>query len=183
MYDFDNIDKKNFLDVLAYLLWDKDTDQEYIFWHIGLCKRLYNAIVQDFKSQLALKVAADDIRAINSECYDLGIILFMEKRLELIEERLIQRKEDYELGTKEPDCDYGTIALSNDQETAELTKVLIEYSVKLEKMVVKLRSRVNDLTPKDKPTPYPELHSGFYEVFHDYPAYIHYRFFFEPELD
>ena len=182
MYDFDNTDKKNLLDVLAFLLWDKDIDPEYIFWNIELCKRLYKAIVQDFKSQLALKVLEDDIRAINSECYDLATIFFMEKRLDLIEERLSQRKKDY-AGAREPECDYGTIALCNEQETAELTKAILDYSAKLEKMVVNLRSRVNDMTPKDEPKPYPELHSDFYEVFYDYPAYIHYRFFFEPELD
>lgn len=180
MYDFDNTDKKNLLDVLAYLLWDKDTDREYIFWHIELCKRLYIAIVRDFRNQLAQKPKEDDIHIINAESFDLGMISFLEKRLMLIEERLEKRKKSHTLSSGEPSCNYG-IALCNDMETAELTKALLDYSAKLEKMVVKLRSRVNDLSLKNEPAPYPDLHSGFYESFYDYQAYSHYRFFFEPE--
>lgn len=90
-----NLDKKYLLDLLAYLLWEEKTAHELSFSHINLCKRLYQEILQELKNQAAHwknSSHQDDFGAINLQCQDLGNLFFLEKRLELIEERLASKK-------------------------------------------------------------------------------------------
>ncbi len=182
MYHFSNSQKKEILDILAYLLWDKSTNHEYMIGRTELCKRLYIEIMRDLREQVAQLPSQDVIKAINAESFDSGMIMFLEKRLDLIEEFTEKRARDSDVCNKSPNCHYRSTAILNDLETAKLTKAFLEYIEELEEMVIKLRSEVNVLTAKNELTPYPQLRKDIRKTFHDYLAYIHYRFFFEPEL-
>ncbi|MEW5784050.1 MAG: hypothetical protein AB1767_03020 [Bacillota bacterium] len=76
---------------------------------------------------------------------------------------------------REPVYDDVTLALIEEQKTAELVKALVEYAKTLENMVVELRKWVNALTPPGKSEPFPDLHGDIYEVFYDYPAYQRFK--------
>ncbi|MDW7650822.1 MAG: hypothetical protein SCM57_05730, partial [Bacillota bacterium] len=60
-------------------------------------------------------------------------------------------------------------------------RALLQYTKKLETMVVDLRAEVNSLTPADKPSPYFDIHSDIYEVFYDYPGYTRFEEIFEDQ--
>ncbi len=81
---------------------------------------------------------------------------------------------------KEPMYDDWTLELIETQQVEELITALIKYCVRLEKQVVNLRCRVNRLTPKNQPKPYPELHSNIYQVFYGYEAYSKFEHLFKP---
>lgn len=53
----------------------------------------------------------------------------------------------------------------DDMNNIQLIINLLNYSKKLEGMVIELREEVNELTPEDKEIPYFELHSDIYESF------------------
>ncbi len=72
---------------------------------------------------------------------------------------------------REPIYDDTALYLHEEQEVAELVKAYAEYAKTLEKMVVKLRSQINVLTPAGQREPFPDLHEDIYEVFYDFPAY------------
>ncbi len=90
-----NMDKKYLLDMLAYLLWDDKTAHEFGFLHINLCKKIYKEILEELKRQAAhwqnSSPGRNDFGTINLECQDLGNLFFLEKRLEMIEERIAKR--------------------------------------------------------------------------------------------
>ncbi len=75
----------------------------------------------------------------------------------------------------EPMYDIKMLELIEKQETAELISTVLGYTKNLEKMVLDLRSQVNNLTPAGQPKPYFDLHSDIYEAFYDYPAYQKYQ--------
>ena len=65
-----NVDKKQLLDILALLLWGAD-----------------------LKSQIASRHSTlDDYKTLNMRCRDLSDLYFLEKRLELIEESLAEKR-------------------------------------------------------------------------------------------
>lgn len=70
-----------------------------------------------------------------------------------------------------------------DMDNIEFIINLLNYSKKLEGMVIKLREEVNELTPEDKEIPYFELHSDIYESFFDYPTVIKYQKYIEMYFD
>ena len=70
---------------MALLLWEEQTAPE-----VSSMKRLYKEILVDLKSQIACRHnAPDDYEALNMKCRDLSDLYFLEKRLELIEERYV----------------------------------------------------------------------------------------------
>ena len=91
-----NIGKKNLLDLLAYLLWEENTAQELSVFHIDFGKRLYKEILEELKRQAAhwqnISPNRYDFGTLNLGCQDLGNLFFLEKRLEMIEQRLAERK-------------------------------------------------------------------------------------------
>lgn len=76
---------------------------------------------------------------------------------------------------EEPMYDTEMLELIEEQQTAELISAVLRYTKDLEKMVIDLRSQVNNLTAAGQPKPYFDLHSDIYEVFYDYPAYQQYQ--------
>ena len=91
-----NVDKKHLLDMLALLLWEEKTLYELSPFHIQLGKRLYKEILADLKSRVAYwqNTSSDrcDFGTLNTGCRDLSDLYFLEKRLELIEQRLAESK-------------------------------------------------------------------------------------------
>lgn len=71
----------------------------------------------------------------------------------------------------------------DDMDNIDFIINLLNYSKKLEGMVIKLREEVNELTPEDKEIPYFELHSDIYESFFDYPTVIKYQKYIEMYFD
>lgn len=90
-----NMDKKYLLDVLAYFLWEEKTACELGFLYIRLCKRLYKEILEELKKEAALwqdsSPYRDDFGTINRKCQDIGDLFFLEKRLEMLEQRLAEK--------------------------------------------------------------------------------------------
>lgn len=97
MYALDcNLNKKNLLDLLAYVLWEENTANELSDFHIRFGQRLYKEILQELKGQAQQwrnSTYQDSFGDINLECQDLGNLFFLEKRLEMIEQRLEERTE------------------------------------------------------------------------------------------
>ncbi len=52
-----------------------------------------------------------------------------------------------------------------------MVEALAQYCVSLEKQIIELRRRVNELTPPTETKPFFELYSDLYESFYDYEAY------------
>ncbi len=90
------MDKKYLLDMLAYLLWEEKTAYDLGFMYIKLCKNLYKEILEELKNQAAQWQNSpshqDDFGAINMKCQDFGDLFFLEKRLEMLEQRLAERR-------------------------------------------------------------------------------------------
>jgi len=80
---------------------------------------------------------------------------------------------------REPTHDDDTLELIVELQTFELITGLCEYARSLEKMVIELRSQVNNLTPLWQPKPYAELYSDIFEAFDDYRAYQRFKEAFE----
>ena len=80
---------------------------------------------------------------------------------------------------REPTYDDDTLEFISELQTAQLIIALLEYVKALEKMVIELRSQVNNLTPLWQPKPYAELYSDIFEAFDDYPAYQRFKKAFE----
>ena len=88
-----NVDKKHLLDILALLLWGENTTLEVTPFDSRFMKRLYKEILADLKSQIAYRHnAPNDYEALNIKCRDLSDLYFLEKRLELIEERFVESR-------------------------------------------------------------------------------------------
>lgn len=88
-----NADKKQLLDILALLLWGEKTPPESSPFDIKFMKRLYKEILADLKSQIAYRHSTpDDYETLNMKCRDLSDLYFLEKRLELIEERFAENR-------------------------------------------------------------------------------------------
>jgi len=89
-----NAEKKNLLDILALLLWEEKTSHELSPYHIKFGKRLYKEILADLKSRAAYwqetSLERYDFGTLNMGCRDLSDLYFLEKRLELIEQRLAE---------------------------------------------------------------------------------------------
>jgi len=86
------IDKRYFLDIMAYLLCDQSFAYELGHSHVNLCLKLYKEVLGELKSHLEqdLTIAGglDDFAMISLECRELAELFYMEKKLELIEERM-----------------------------------------------------------------------------------------------
>ncbi len=86
-----NADKKHLLDILALLLWE-----EKVFvspFDIKFMKKLYRVILADLKNQTGYRHDnPDDYDHLNLRCRDLSDLYFLEKRLELIEERTAEKR-------------------------------------------------------------------------------------------
>ncbi len=80
---------------------------------------------------------------------------------------------------REPTYDDDTLEFIAELQTAQLIIALLEYVKTLEKMVVKLRWQVNNLTPPGQLRPYVDLCSDIFEAFDDYPAYQRFKKAFE----
>jgi len=91
----------------------------------------------------------------------------------------MSRQEKTQTIHSEPIYDDCTLMLVDEQKTEELIVGLVDYCVSLEKQVVDLRCKVNNLTPSDKPKPYFNLYSDLYEVFHHYTAYPKFKHIFK----
>ncbi len=91
-----NMDKKNLLDMLAYLLWDEKTALELGDYHIKFGKKLYKEILAELKNQAAYwqntSPSRFDFGTLNLGCQDLGNLFSLEKRLEMLEQRLAERE-------------------------------------------------------------------------------------------
>jgi len=75
----------------------------------------------------------------------------------------------------EPMYDDYTLMQIKEHEIEKLITGLVDYCASLEKQVIGLRKQVNRITPSGKEKPYFDLHSDFYEVFHQYAAYSKYK--------
>ncbi len=88
------LEKKHMLDMLAFLLWEEKTAYELSPFHIKLGKKLYKEILADLKSQAAYWHVTTpdryDFGTLNIGCQDLGDLHFLEKRLELIEQKFTE---------------------------------------------------------------------------------------------
>lgn len=84
-------EKLSLLDMLAVLLWEEKIVRELSPYQIKLGKRLYTEILADLKNQAAYwhVTAPDhyDFGTLNIGCRDLSNLYFLEKRLELIEQK------------------------------------------------------------------------------------------------
>ncbi len=84
-------EKMHLLDMLAFLLWEEKTSHELSPFHIQLGKKLYKNILDELKSQAAYwhVTAPDryDYGTLNIGCQYLSSLYFLEKRLELIEQK------------------------------------------------------------------------------------------------
>lgn len=84
-------EKRNLLDMLAILLWEEKTVRELDLYQIKLGKRLYTEILADLKNEAAYwQVTAPehyDVGTLNIGCRSLSDLYFLEKRLELIEQK------------------------------------------------------------------------------------------------
>jgi hypothetical protein len=91
-----NVEKKHLLDMLALLLWEEKTAHELSPFHIKFGKRLYKEILLNLKSQTEYWQSTSpdryDFGTLNMGCRDLSDLYFLEKRLELIEQRLADAK-------------------------------------------------------------------------------------------
>lgn len=91
-----NVGKKNLLDMLALLLWEEKTAHELSPFHINFGKRLYKEVLADLKSQTAYwqDTSPDryDFGTLNMGCRDLSDLYFLEKRLELIEQKFAENE-------------------------------------------------------------------------------------------
>lgn len=89
-----NVNKMHLLDMLALLLWEEKTFHELSPFHIKFGKRLYKEILADLKSRAAYWQNASpnsyDFDTLNMGCRNLSDLYFLEKRLELIEQRLAE---------------------------------------------------------------------------------------------
>ena len=86
-----NVDKKHLLDILALLLWEGNTTLEVSSFDTRFMKRLYKEILVDLKSQIECRHSApDDYETLSMKCRDLSDLYFLEKRLELIEEKFVK---------------------------------------------------------------------------------------------
>lgn len=91
-----SMDKKNLLDMLAYLLWEESTARELSEHHIKFGKKLYKEILAELKIQAAYwqntSPSRFDFGTLNLGCQDLSNLFFLEKRLEMLERRLAERE-------------------------------------------------------------------------------------------
>jgi hypothetical protein len=91
-----NVDKKHLLDMLALLLWGEKTSHELSPFYVKFGKRLYKEILADLKNQIAYRQNISlnnyDFCALNMKCQDLSDLYFLEKRLELIEQKLAESR-------------------------------------------------------------------------------------------
>jgi len=89
----DNIDKKSLLDILAYILWDEQMVNELGTCHIDLSERLYKEILSELRGQAEQHSVScsDAFTTINLKCRSLGTLFYLEKRLEILKERLAER--------------------------------------------------------------------------------------------
>lgn len=86
-----NMNKNELLDILAYLLWKEETAYELSFSHINLCKKIYKEVMSLLKGdteQWQNEPPHRHFCTFHLECRDLGNLVFQEKRLEMIEQRL-----------------------------------------------------------------------------------------------
>lgn|GEM_PF-1245000 len=86
------IDKRYFLDIMAYLLCDQSFAYDLGHSHLNLCLKLYKEVLARLKNHLeqdlAIAGGLDDFNMISLECRELADLFYMEKQLELIEERV-----------------------------------------------------------------------------------------------
>jgi len=86
------IDKRYFLDIMAYLLCDQSLAYELGHSHVNLCLKLYKEVLAELKNHLEqdLTIASglDDFAMLSLECRELADLFYVEKKLELIEERV-----------------------------------------------------------------------------------------------
>ena len=89
------MDKRNCLDMLAYLLCDNNLAHELDPNCIDLSIRLYKEILDDLKKQAEQwenePSARDNFGLICFECQELASLFFLEKRLEKIEHNLTEK--------------------------------------------------------------------------------------------
>ena len=71
--------------------------------------------------------------------------------------------------------------MMQDFETVDIVKAMLDYSKKLENMVMELREQVNSLTPKGQPIPFREVKRDFLEAFFECPAYKKNQYFYKHE--
>ncbi len=89
-----NIDKRHLLDMIAYLLWQEETEHELSNSHIKFGKKLYREVLNTLKDeaqQWKNSKYKNEFGDINLECQDLGNLFFLEKRLERLEQRLVEK--------------------------------------------------------------------------------------------
>lgn len=86
------IDKRYILDLMAYLLCDQGFAYEFGCSHVNLCLKLYKEVLAELKNQLEqdLTIAGglSDFAMLSLECRELADLFYLEKKLELIEERV-----------------------------------------------------------------------------------------------
>lgn len=77
---------------MAYLLCDHSLAYELGHSHVNLCLKLYKEVLAELKNDLEqdLTIASglDDFAMISLECREWADLFYMEKKLELIEERV-----------------------------------------------------------------------------------------------
>jgi len=90
-----HMDKRNCLDMLAYLLCDENLAHELGANCIDLNVKLYKEILEDLKKQAEQwQVESQeefDYGVISIKCQEMASLFFLEKRLEMIEHLLAKK--------------------------------------------------------------------------------------------
>ncbi len=91
------MDKRNCLDLLAYLLCDENLTHELGSNCIDLSIKLYKEILEDLKKQAGQwkneSSKRNNFGLVCIECQELASLFFLEKRLEMIEQDLIKNRD------------------------------------------------------------------------------------------
>ncbi len=90
-----HMDKRNCLDMLAYLLCDKNLEYELGSNCVDLNIKLYKEILEDLKKQAEQwqvePLDEFDFGVISIKCQEMASLFFLEKRLEMIEQFLAKK--------------------------------------------------------------------------------------------
>ena len=89
------MDKRNCLDMLAYLLCDENLAHELGYNCIDLSIKLYKEILNELKKEAEQwgnePSPRNNFGVICVECQELASLFFLEKRLEMIEQNLTKK--------------------------------------------------------------------------------------------
>lgn len=85
-------ERRCLLDILAYFLWDEQVASFFSGRHVPFAKEIYKEILEKMKKEAQLNsVNTEDFGFMDMECQELGTVFFLEKRLEIIEQRFKER--------------------------------------------------------------------------------------------